>query len=195
MKRQLYPAVLERGPKERSARVSRFPAASPRKIAGANHREGGKRAGAGGRWLFEHAGRSLPTPIERIVLPKGLRLSGLFTSAWIRRTVGAGKRLLAESLIGQIDRRAAELGMSRSSFFGLAASTARPISRPHCGSARSCGAPLEGAQDGRLRTKTCRKSRRCNGRCPRAIGRRLVCVFARLEIPVTAQQRRGPAEK
>ena len=31
---------------------------------------------------------------------------------------------LPKSLIGQIDRRAAELGMSRSSFFGFAATTA-----------------------------------------------------------------------
>jgi hypothetical protein len=31
---------------------------------------------------------------------------------------------LPKSLIGRIDRRAAEFGMSRSSFFGLAASTA-----------------------------------------------------------------------
>jgi hypothetical protein len=31
---------------------------------------------------------------------------------------------LPKSLIGRVDRRAAELGMSRSSFFGLAASTA-----------------------------------------------------------------------
>ena len=38
---------------------------------------------------------------------------------------------LPKSLIGQVDRRAAELGMSRSSFFGLAATTALDLFPGH----------------------------------------------------------------
>ena len=62
---------------------------------------------------------------------------------------------LPKSLIGQIDRRAAELGMSRSSFFGLAASTAltyfpvHTVVRPELAEPRS-----KVHKTGRLRTKT-----------------------------------------
>jgi Ribbon-helix-helix protein, copG family len=65
------------------------------------------------------------TPIERIVLPKGCDLLAYFVVGVDPPDPSERVNVyLPKSLIGRIDRRAAELGMSRSSFFGLAASTA-----------------------------------------------------------------------
>ena len=78
-------------------------------------------------------GRPLPaaTPIEQIALPKGADVVAYFI-------VGVdppdpSERVnfyLPKSLITRIDRRATELGMSRSSFFGFAATIALDWS-PH----------------------------------------------------------------
>ena len=66
-----------------------------------------------------------PTPVERIVLPKGCDLVAYFIVGVDPPDPSERVNVyLPKSLIGRIDRRAAELGMSRSSFFGLAATTA-----------------------------------------------------------------------
>ena len=66
-----------------------------------------------------------PTPIERIVLPKGCELVAYFIVGVDPPDPSERVNVyLPKSLIGRVDRRAAELGMSRSSFFGLAATTA-----------------------------------------------------------------------
>jgi len=76
--------------------------------------------------LAEH-GKSLPqpTPIERIVLPKRCDLLAYFIVGVDPPDPSERVNVyLPKSLIRQVDKRAAELGMSRSSFFGLAATTA-----------------------------------------------------------------------
>ena len=82
----------------------------------------------GKAWIvWEHEGRPLPppTPIERIVLPKGCDFLAYFIVGVDPPDPSERVNVyLPKSLIGQVDKRAAELGMSRSSFFGLAASTA-----------------------------------------------------------------------
>ena len=93
-----------------------------------------------------------PTPIERIMLPKGCDFLAYFIVGVDPPDPSERVNVyLPKSLIGQVDRRAAELGMSRSSFFGLAASTALA---PFPGFREGLvEAPLEGAQDRRrLRT-------------------------------------------
>jgi predicted RNase H-like HicB family nuclease len=128
MKRRLYPAVMERGPKGTfGAWFPDFPGC----VAGGKWQEEAieraenalARAVDG---LAEH-GRPLPepTPIERIVLPKASDLEAYFMVAIDPPDPSERVNVyLPKSLIGKIDRRAAELGMSRSSFFGLAATTA-----------------------------------------------------------------------
>jgi predicted RNase H-like HicB family nuclease len=128
MKRRLYPAVMERGPKGTfGAWFPDFPGC----VAGGKWQEEAieraenalARAVDG---LAEH-GRPLPepTPIERIVLPKGCDLVAYFMVGIDPPDPSERVNVyLPKSLIGKIDRRAAELGMSRSSFFGLAATTA-----------------------------------------------------------------------
>src|SRR6266481_5781218 len=91
MKRQLYPAVLERG-----------------------------RKGAFGAWFPDFpgcvaAGRSQEETIEKAEEKLAQAVDVLFEQ---------GRPLPASTPIERIDRRAAELGMSRSSFFGLAAASA-----------------------------------------------------------------------
>jgi predicted RNase H-like HicB family nuclease len=128
MKRQLYPAVLERGPKGTfGAWFPDFPGC----VAGGRSQEEAieraenalARAVDG---LAEH-GRPLPepTPIERIVLPKCCDLIAYFMVGIDPPDPSERVNVyLPKRLIGQIDRRAAEIGMSRSSFFGLAATRA-----------------------------------------------------------------------
>ena len=72
--------------------------------------------------LFEQ-GRPLPepTPIGGIALPKGCDLVAYFIVGVDPPDPSERVNVyLPKSLIGRADRRAAELGMSRSSFFGLA---------------------------------------------------------------------------
>jgi predicted RNase H-like HicB family nuclease len=72
-----------------------------------------------------------PTPIERIVLPKGSDVVAYFIVGVTPPDPSERVNVyLPRSLVERIDRRAAELGMTRSSFFGLAATNAlRPCSR------------------------------------------------------------------
>ena len=128
MKRRLYPAVLERGPKGTfGAWFPDFPGC----VAGGKSQEHAIERAENALAqavdaLFEQ-GRSLPepTPIERIMLPKGCDLLAYFIVGVDPPDPSERVNVyLPKSLIGRIDRRAAELGMSRSSFFGLAATTA-----------------------------------------------------------------------
>src|ERR1700738_5078612 len=128
MKRRLYPAVLERGRK--GSFVSWFPDFPGCVAAGRSQEETIEKAedklAQAVDVLFEQ-GRPLPvsTPIERIVLPKGCDLLAYFGVGVDPPDPSERVNVyLPKSLIGRIDRRAAELGMSRSRFFGLAATTA-----------------------------------------------------------------------
>jgi predicted RNase H-like HicB family nuclease len=128
MKKRLYPAVLERGPK--GAFGAWFPD-FPGCVAGGKSQEAAiekaETALAQAVDQLAEYDRPLPqpTPIEQIVLPRGCDLVAYFIvgvdppDPSERVNVYLPKRLIVE-----IDRRAAELGMSRSSFFGLAATTA-----------------------------------------------------------------------
>ena len=159
MKKRLYPAVLERGPK--GAFGAWFPD-FPGCVAGGRSQEqtierAENALAQAVDGLFEH-GRPLPppTPIERIVLPRGCDFLAYFIVGVDPPDPSERVNVyLPKSLIGQIDRRAAELGMSRSSFFGLAASTAltylpvHTVVRPELAEPRS-----KVHKTGRLRTKT-----------------------------------------
>jgi predicted RNase H-like HicB family nuclease len=128
MQKRLYPAVLERGPKDTfGAWFPDFPGC----VAGGKSQEEaiGKAESTLAQAvdeLFEQ-GKSLPdaTPIERIALPKGCDLVAYFIVGVDPPDPSERVNVyLPKSLIARVDRRAAELGMTRSSFFGLAASTA-----------------------------------------------------------------------
>ena len=161
MKRQLYPAVLERGPK--GAFGAWFPD-FPGCVAGGRSQEqtierAENALAQAVDGLFEH-GRPLPapTPIERIVLPKGCDFLAYFIVGVDPPDPSERVNVyLPKSLIGQIDRRAAELGMSRSSFFGLAASTALTYLPVHAMVRPGLAEPRSKVQKrGGLRTKTSR---------------------------------------
>jgi predicted RNase H-like HicB family nuclease len=128
MKRQLYPAVLERGPKGTfGAWFPDFPGC----VAGGTSQEKAvekaeNRLAQAVDALFER-GRPLPrpTPIEAIALPKGCDFLAYFIVGIDPPNPSERVNVyLPKSLIARVDIRAAELGMSRSSFFGLAATTA-----------------------------------------------------------------------
>jgi predicted RNase H-like HicB family nuclease len=131
MKKRLYPAVLERGPKGTfGAWFPDFPGCV---AAGKSQEETiGKAENALAQAvdaLAEH-GRPLrePTPIEQIVLPKGCDLVAYFIVGVDPPDPSERVNVyLPKSLIGRVDRRATELGMSRSSFFGLAATHALSV--------------------------------------------------------------------
>jgi predicted RNase H-like HicB family nuclease len=128
LKRRLYPAVLERGP--RNALGAWFPDFPGCVAGGRSQEEAIERA--------EHAlaqvvdgwaeqGRPLPEPtaIEQIVLPKGSDVVAYFIVGVDPPDPSERVNVyLPKSLITRIDRRATELGMSRSSFFGVAATAA-----------------------------------------------------------------------
>lgn len=128
MKRRLYPAVLERGPRDTfGAWFPDFPGC----VAGGKSQEEaiGKAEATLAQAvdeLFEQ-GRPLPdaTPFERIAVPKGSDLVAYFIVGVDPPDPSERVNVyLPKSLIARVDRRATELGMTRSSFFGLAASAA-----------------------------------------------------------------------
>src|SRR6266700_6756249 len=128
MKRRLYPAVLERGP--RATFGAWFPD-FPGCVAGGKSQEEAiakaENTLAQAVDALAEGGKPLPrpTPIEQIVLPKGCKFLAYFIVGVDPPDPSERVNVyLPKSLIGQVDKRAAELGMSRSSFFGLAASTA-----------------------------------------------------------------------
>jgi predicted RNase H-like HicB family nuclease len=128
MTKRFYPAVLERGPKATFA--AWFPD-FPDCVAGGKSQE--EAIGKAENVLAQavdalaEQGRSLPepTPVERIVLPKGCNPAAYFMVGVAPPDPSERVNVyLPKSLITRVDRRAAELGMSRSSFFGLAVTNA-----------------------------------------------------------------------
>ena len=128
MKRRLYPAVLERGPKGTfGAWFPDFPGCvaarkSQEETIGKAENELAQAVDA----LFERGGQlPEPTPIERIELPKGCDVVAYFFVGVDPPDPSERVNVyLPKSLIGRADRRAADLGMSRSSFFGFSVSMA-----------------------------------------------------------------------
>ena len=147
MKKRLYPAVLERGP--RGALGAWFPD-FPGCVAGGRSQEEAieKAEGALARAVdgMAEQGRPLPepTPIEQIALPKGAEIVAYFIVGVDPPDPSERVNVyLPKSLIARIDKRATELGMSRSSFFG---------SPPDCadwnpGSPAGSGSSLKGPPD------------------------------------------------
>jgi predicted RNase H-like HicB family nuclease len=128
MKKRFFPAVLERGPKGTyGAWFPDFPGC----VGGGRSQEEAieKAENALAQAvdaLFEQS-KELPepTPIERIALPKGCDVLAYFVVGVDPPDPSERVNVyLPKSLIGRVDKRAAELGMSRSSFFGLAATRA-----------------------------------------------------------------------
>jgi predicted RNase H-like HicB family nuclease len=128
MKNRLYPAVLERGP--RGTFGAWFPDFPGCVAGGRSQQETIEKAEnklAQTVDALAEQSRPLPepTPIERIVLPKGCDLLAYFMVGVDPPDPSERVNVyLPKSLIGRIDRRATELGMSRSSFFGFAATHA-----------------------------------------------------------------------
>jgi predicted RNase H-like HicB family nuclease len=128
MKRRFFPAVLERGPKGTfGAWFPDFPGCV---AGGRSQQEAIERAedalAQAVDALAEH-GRPLPepTPVEAIALPKGCDLVAYFMVGVDPPDPSERVNVyLPKSLLARADRHAAELGMSRSSFFGLAISSA-----------------------------------------------------------------------
>ena len=128
MKRRLYPAVLERG--SRGAFGAWFPD-FPGCVAGGKSQEDAIEraehalAQAVDGWVEQGKPLPEPTPIEHIVPPKGSDVAAFFMVGVDPPDPSERVNVyLPKSLIARIDRRAAELGMSRSSFFGFASSLA-----------------------------------------------------------------------
>jgi predicted RNase H-like HicB family nuclease len=129
---RFYPAVLERG--EGGVYGVWFPD-FPGVVTGARSQEDAMaKAGealAEGVESLAFDGRALPEPTEldKIDLPEGCDFVGVFSIGV--EPPDQSERVnvyLPKSLIARVDRRAAEFGMSRSSFFGLAVS--RALSMP-----------------------------------------------------------------
>ena len=128
MAQRFYPAVLERGPKLTFAVW--FPdfldcvvAARSQEEAMSKAQEALARAVVG---LYEH-GHTMPepTPFDRIAIPKGCDLVTLFALGVDPPDPSERVNVyLPKSLLERVDRRAADLGMSRSSYFGFAANLA-----------------------------------------------------------------------
>jgi predicted RNase H-like HicB family nuclease len=128
MKNRLYPAVLERGAKGTfGAWFPDFPGCV---AAGKSQEEAIEKAEntlaqAVDALIEQDRALPSPTPFGRIVLPKGCDLLAYFIVGVDPPDPSERVNVyLPKSLIGRVDRRAAELGMSRSSFFGLAVTTA-----------------------------------------------------------------------
>src|SRR3954463_11227567 len=124
LKKRLYPAVLERGP--RNALGAWFPD-FPGCVAGGRSQEEAieraERALAQAVDGWVEGGRPLPepTPIERIALPKGSDVVAYFIVGVDPPDPSERVNVyLPKSLIARVDKSAAENGMSRSSYFGLA---------------------------------------------------------------------------
>ena len=152
MKRRLYPAVLERGPRGTfGAWFPDFPGCVAARKSQEETIEAAEQALAQAvDGLAEHdRALPVPTPIEHIALPRGCDLVAYFIVGVDPPDPSERVNVyLPKSLIGRIDRRAAELGMSRSSFFRARCHRgAAPVPGLSGGSG---GAALEGAQDRRI---------------------------------------------
>jgi predicted RNase H-like HicB family nuclease len=128
MTRRFYPAVLERGPKQTFGVW--FPD-FPDCVAGGTSQEVTlERAQTGlSRAVTTLAEQDkplpAPTPVEKIVIPKGCDFIAYVAIGVEPPDVSERVNVyLPRQLIERADRCAAELGMNRSSFFGLAVSSA-----------------------------------------------------------------------
>src|SRR5580698_943573 len=128
MPQRFYPAVLERG--ESGVFGVWFPD-FPGVVTGARSQEEAMaKAGdalADGVEDLAFAGRALPEPtrLDEIGLPEGCDFVSFFAVGV--EPPDQSERVnvyLPKSLIARVDRRAAEIGMSRSSFFGWAVTRA-----------------------------------------------------------------------
>ena len=128
---RFYPAILERGAKQ--AYGVWFPD-FPRAVAGGTSQE---QAIARAQEALAHAVDSLaeqdrplpdPTPYEKIAIPKNCDFVTFFAVGVEPPDPSERVNIyLSKSLLARADRRAGELGMSRSSFFGYAVSSALAV--------------------------------------------------------------------
>ncbi|HEX3944713.1 MAG TPA: type II toxin-antitoxin system HicB family antitoxin [Rhizomicrobium sp.] len=126
MVRRFYPAVIERGTKKTFGVW--FPDFPDVVAAGHSQEEGITKAEA----ALAQAVQTLaerdhlipdPTPIDEIVIPKGCQsIAYCMIGAEPPDPSERVNIYLPKSVLARADARAAELGMSRSSFFGLAVS-------------------------------------------------------------------------
>jgi predicted RNase H-like HicB family nuclease len=127
MVKRFYPAVLERGAKDTFG--AWFPDFPDCVAAGRSQDEVIRKAElmlATAVDVLAELDQALPEPtaIESIVLPKGSRFLAFFVVGVEPPDPSERVNIyLPKSLIARADKRAAELGMSRSSFFGFAIST------------------------------------------------------------------------
>ncbi|HEX3664433.1 MAG TPA: type II toxin-antitoxin system HicB family antitoxin [Rhizomicrobium sp.] len=129
---RFYPAVLERGPKQ-SFGVW-FPDFMGSVAGGASQEQAMARA----QEALARAVESLaeqdkplpePTPFERIAIPEDCEFVAFFAVAVEPPDPSERVNIyLSRSLLARADRRASELGMSRSSFFGYVLTTALSMS-------------------------------------------------------------------
>ncbi|MBN9488538.1 MAG: type II toxin-antitoxin system HicB family antitoxin [Alphaproteobacteria bacterium] len=125
MKRRLYPVVLEGGP--RGIFGAWFPDFPGCVAGGKSLEEAIAKAETALARAVDALAENLPepTPIERIALPKGCKPLAYFIVGVDPPDPSERVNIyLPKSLLARVDQKAAQLGMSRSSFFGLAASTA-----------------------------------------------------------------------
>ena len=128
MAQRFYPAVLERGPKQTFAVW--FPDFLDCVVAARSQEEAmAKAQGALARAVVElyERGRTMPepTPFDKIKIPKECDLITLFALGVDPPDPSERVNIyLPKRLLERVDRRSAELGMSRSSYFGFAVNLA-----------------------------------------------------------------------
>jgi predicted RNase H-like HicB family nuclease len=128
MSKRFYPAVLERG--EGGVFAVWFPDFPGVVTGGRSQEDAMSKAGdalAEGAEELAFEGKALPEPtaLDEIELPNGCDFVAFFAVGV--EPMDQSERInvyLPKSLIARVDRRAAEFGMSRSSFFGWAVTTA-----------------------------------------------------------------------
>jgi len=128
MAKRYYPAVLERGGKGTFAVW--FPDFPDCVAAGTSQDQAVRKA----EWLLGEAVDALtereralpePTPLDKIEIPRGAKFVAYFMVGVEPPDPSERVNIyLPKSLIARADKRAGELGMSRSSFFGLAVTQA-----------------------------------------------------------------------
>jgi predicted RNase H-like HicB family nuclease len=164
MAQRFYPAVLERG--ARGTFVVWFPDFSEVVAGGVSQESAIEKA----QTVLAHAVDALaerdhalpePTPFDQIKLPKGSDLVAFFVIGVEPPDPAERVNIyLPRSLIARADRRAADLGMSRSSFFGLAISGTLAGAIPSSVIATTTLPPRSKArQAGKLREKKARAPR------------------------------------
>jgi predicted RNase H-like HicB family nuclease len=126
MAKRFYPAVLERGPKDTFAVW--FPDFPDCVGAGKTQEDALHKAENALNYMIDLLAEremALPpsTPFDQVEIPKGCKLLAILVVGV--QPPNPSERVniyLPKRLIDQADKRAAEMGMSRSSFFGMAVS-------------------------------------------------------------------------